>query len=42
MMPIKPRRRLVLRIDQERKHRGIGADRTRNGVKTPADVCSSR
>ena len=33
MMPVEPRRRFVDRIDRQREHRGIGADRTRNGVE---------
>lgn len=32
-MPVEPRRRFVLRIDHQREHCGIGADRTRDGVE---------
>jgi hypothetical protein len=33
MIPIKPRRRFVLRIDQQREHCRIGADCARDGVE---------
>jgi hypothetical protein len=42
MMPTRSCRHFVLRIEHQREHGGIGADRARNGIETPADVCSSR
>jgi hypothetical protein len=32
-MPVEPRRRFVLGIDDQREHRGIGTDRAGNGVE---------